>query len=59
VPAQLVDHFLPEDWTFSGVMEKMQPDQPRVEITIYHRTSITDYDNEDRGYCGVSLAVKS
>jgi hypothetical protein len=59
VSAQLVDHFLPKDWTFSSVMEKMQPDEPRVQISICHRNSITDYDNENRGYCSGSLVVKS
>ena len=59
VTTQLVDHFLPKDWTFSGVMEKMQPDEPGVQISIYHRTSITNCDNEDRGYCAGSLVVKS
>ena len=53
VPAQLVDHLLAEDWTFSGVMEKMEPDEPGVEVSIYHRISITDCDNENRGYCAV------
>ena len=59
VPAQLVNHFLPKDWTFAGVMENVQSDEPRVQISIYHRISMTDYDNENRGYCGDSLVVKS
>jgi len=40
-------------------MEKVQSDEPRVQISIYHRISMTDYDNENRGYCGGSLIVKS
>jgi hypothetical protein len=30
VSAQLVDHFLPKDWSFSGVMEKVESDEPGV-----------------------------
>jgi hypothetical protein len=41
------------------VMEKVQPDEPGVQISIYHRMSMTDCDNENRGYCGGSLVVKS
>jgi hypothetical protein len=52
VSAKLVDHLLSEDWTFGRVMEQMQSDEPGVEVSIYHRYSITVSDNEARRYCG-------
>jgi len=39
VPAKLVDHRLAEDRTFGGVMENMEPDEPRVQVAVYHRFS--------------------
>ena len=45
VPAELVDHRLAEDRSFSGVMKNMEPDESGIEIAIYHRTSASVFDN--------------
>ena len=50
MPTELVDHRLAEDRTFGRVMEKVEPDEAGVEVAIYHRKSISEYDIEIRGY---------
>jgi hypothetical protein len=34
MPRQLLDHPEPEDRLFRGMMQHMQPDQPRVKLSI-------------------------
>src|SRR5437762_11946578 len=48
VAAELVDHRLAEDWTFRGVVKDMEPNQPRVELSIIHRGSISSLDRKSR-----------
>jgi len=58
VPTELVDHRLAENGAFGGVVENMQPDESRIQVSIYHRFSPSDSDIEIRAYTQSSAKVK-